>query len=294
MIEANEKAYAKINLFLDVVSRREDGFHNIETVMQTVSLADEVSVSVDMEGEPLISVSVSNNPSIPTDEKSLVYKAIKRFLDAIDKRCYVQAHLTSNIPTEAGLAGGSADAAAALRAVARIFGNPLSESEMLSIAASIGSDVAFCYKGGCAFCEGRGEIITSLKNNTDIGFVVAKGQTGMSTPRAYSALDVEYSDFNGSKPTNGPSYRDKLFAALSCGGDISECIYNVFESVVIREVPEIEEIKDIMIKNGASAAMMSGSGTAVFGVFHSDCDRHQCIDVLRELGYFAQDCTAVF
>jgi 4-diphosphocytidyl-2-C-methyl-D-erythritol kinase len=166
-----KQAYAKINTYLDVISKRDDGFHDILSVMRRVSLADNVRMEIFDSSETGINLSVKGD-DLPCDERNLVYRAAVKFLEKFKICSKINIEIEKKIPIGAGLAGGSADAAATLRALNRIF-NLASEEQLLEIAAEIGSDVPFCLLGGTALCEGRGEIITPIKSPKNVHFVVA-------------------------------------------------------------------------------------------------------------------------
>ena len=244
-----ERAYAKVNLFLDVTSCREDGFHNINSVMHSVSLCDDITVMASESDHCNIVIS-TNIPGLSTGEDNLVYKAVSKYLSRYGITAKVEIHLEKRIPIGAGLGGGSSDAAAALRAMNRIFGRA-DRDELMVMCAELGSDVPFCLVGGTAVCTGRGEKIVSIPDPS-YNFVIAIGSERVSTPDAYRALDNLYNNFaSGSYKPNA---------------DIS-AFYNIFESVT--KIEDIRKIKNIMTKNGAEMTLMSGSGPSVFGTFKS-------------------------
>lgn len=253
-----EYANAKINLFLDVTSVREDGFHNIKSIMQSVSLCDTLFVST-TESDRTEIVIKSDAENLPLDENNLIYVSAKKYLEYFAINAKIEITLQKQIPIGAGLGGGSADAAATLRALNKIFGRA-SRDELLSLAAKIGSDVPFCLVGGTALCEGKGEIMTPISFDGEMYLVIAIGKERVSTPQAYRALD-ELNNFVFTPDPRG----DLLFRDMSCGKLSVDNFYNIFEDVT--NLPEIQKIKEILIKNGAEFAMMSGSGPSVFGVF---------------------------
>ena len=244
-----ERAYAKVNLFLDVTSCREDGFHNINSVMHSVSLCDDITVMASESDHCNIVIS-TNIPGLSTGEDNLVYKAVSKYLSRYGITAKIEIHLEKRIPIGAGLGGGSSDAAAALRAMNRIFGRA-DRDELMVMCAELGSDVPFCLVGGTAVCTGRGEKIVSIPD-TSYNFVIAIGSERVSTPDAYRALDNLYNNFaSGSYKPNA---------------DIP-AFYNIFESVT--KIEDVRKIKNIMTKNGAEMTLMSGSGPSVFGTFKS-------------------------
>ena len=189
MRAVKEKANAKINLYLDVISKREDGFHDVKTVMHSVSLSDEVTVIYSPSDTQNIRISLKGNRFLPTDDKNLAYKAAKLYLDSAAMRADIDIILDKHIPIAAGLAGGSSDAAATLRAMNKLFDKMFSEKALFKMAEKIGSDVPYCLYGKTALCEGRGEIITKLPDTLKLNVVIAVANEYVSTPMAYSELD---------------------------------------------------------------------------------------------------------
>ncbi len=249
-----EKAYAKINLYLDVVGRREDGYHNIESVMQTVSLYDTVRVS--LTEEEGISMTCTDG-GLLCDEKNLCIKAARAFVAASGVKSGIFIELEKRIPMQAGLGGGSADAAAVLRALNSLFDDFFTAEELRNIAKRIGADVPFCIVGGTCLAEGIGEILTPLRSVEGLHIVITMGEGASSTPEAYKAID--------SKPAAKKASIKAILRAidaldLPC---IISGLYNRFEDVI----GGIDEAKSILKKSGAQGVLMSGSGTAVFGVF---------------------------
>lgn len=272
-----EKAYAKINLFLDVTGRRDDGFHNLITVMHSVSLCDEIILTATPSDERSIYVA-SNDPTLETNENNLIYKSALKFMSYFGIIARVDVKLDKRIPIGAGLGGGSSDAAATLRAMNKIYGLATDE-QLLSMAAEIGSDVPFCLLGGASMCTGRGEKIDPYKCGLTSDVVIAIGEMRVSTPKAYALLDEKYCDFK-----ERPKYNPGL--------DIHEVnLYNIFESVT--SLDEIDEIKRIMTENGASATLMSGSGPSVFALFDNEADAEDARKVLSDKGFSAYRCKTI-
>lgn len=269
-MRTTEKAYAKINLYLDVLAKREDGFHDIKTVMHAVSLADELSLSVTPSSETSVILKIIGDDAIPTDDRNLVVKAAKAFSLKTEIKFEAEIALTKQIPSSAGLAGGSSDAAATLRALNRIFEFPLSQDELLELAAALGSDVPFCLVGGTALCEGRGEVLTPITVDKKMHFVIAKGSSAVSTPRAYSRLDELHSDF-ANYDISSAEKRYEIFSDSLHGGNVAASLYNIFEEAVSTQAPEVARLKSLLLNEcGAKAAIMSGSGPAVFAIFDSE------------------------
>lgn len=269
-MKTTENAYAKINLFLDVNSKRQDGYHGITTVMQEISLCDSLTVTVDREASERKITVVTDSPELslaPTD--NLAYRAAQRFLQRINRDANIGISLEKKIPIAAGLGGGSSDAAATLRALNRLFDTPLSDGELSALAAELGSDVPFCLHGGTALCRGRGEIVTPLEFDADIRILIAKSSDEIKTPRAYSALDKKYSDFTAERAAAEPYFCELKEYISGKRGKIPE-LYNIFESVIFDECENARKIKEDMLSFGACAALLSGSGPSVFGIFDSD------------------------
>lgn len=264
-----ERANAKINLHLDVISRRDDGFHDIQTVMHSVSLADELTVTYTPSNETNVKMHINGNKFLPTDDKNLAVRAATCYLNAACKTANIDIKLNKKIPVSAGLAGGSSDAAATLRAMNRLFGKMFSESALFEMAAALGSDVPYCLYGKTALCEGRGEIITKLPDTLKLCLVVAISNERVSTPSAYSTLDEIYSYFDGSVKTGGDTYFSGLISSIKGGGLVPEKLFNVFEMAIFPKCPGAKSIKEKLLSLGARCALMSGSGPSVFGVFKS-------------------------
>lgn len=251
----HEKAYAKINLHLNVTAKRQDGFHDIETVMQTVSLCDELAVSLSPSDRAEAHLSICG-ADLPTDSGNIALRAAELYLARSGKIGRIDISLVKRIPVAAGLAGGSADAAATLRALNRLFNSYFSESELFALAAELGSDVPFCLLGGRAVCRGRGEQIDPISSPSDLHFVIAVADgEQVSTPAAYRALDEMYSDFDGSINSDAPALTE---------------LYNMFENAVLPTCFKAEILKKRMVELGATASMMSGSGPSVFGLFEDE------------------------
>ena len=279
-----ERAYAKINLFLDVLSRREDGFHDIRSVMHTVSLYDEVTVQRTDAPKRRITITVENAPYVPADSRNLAYRAAELFLDRGEYTDAIDIHLVKSIPTAAGMAGGSSDAAAVLRAMNRMYKRPFSQKLLLQLAAELGSDVPYCLLGHTALCEGRGERMQPLPAPRDVTFVVACGDERISAKAAYEALDGLYRNFDGSVPTGGSEAYGALTAWLLGQAGLPTALFNVFEEAVLPQCPCAERIKACLLSHGAHAALLSGSGPSVFGIFSSKGAAARAVEDLLSRG----------
>lgn len=267
MASVKEYAYAKVNLYLDVLSKREDGFHDVRTVMHTVSLADEVTVTVKPGAASRVTLSVVGHPKLPTDSRNLAVKAAELFLSATLIKAEVSIRLVKNIPVAAGLAGGSTDAAAVLRALNKAFRKPLTEKRLLALAAELGSDVPYCLLGGTALCYGRGELIERLPEKLRLNVVIAVADEYVSTPTAYSELDRIYADFKEPRDEDHDAAFDAIMSAVSTGALTDAKLLNVFEKAILPICSGAESIKAKMLELGATHALMSGSGPSVYGIF---------------------------
>ena len=276
MHTVTEIANAKINLFLDVTDRRPDGFHNIRSIMHSVSLADSLILSAERSGATCISLAV-DGADLSADRDNLVYRAIEAYLSRTVISAKVTARLTKRIPIGAGLGGGSSDAAATLRAMNSIF-RLLTVGELSELAARLGSDVPYCLGGGTALCEGRGELITPMTLPDKMHLVIAIGDDRTSTPTAYKALDELYHGFDGTVSTLGGEY----YSRFTDSGDICDALYNVFEAVA---PPSVASLKSRLISLGATSALMSGSGPSVFGIFQNALSAQKASDQLSAEGF---------
>ena len=273
-------AYAKINLFLDIVSLREDKYHNILSIMQSVGLHDVITVDYDCSHKEKEIKIVCDNVSIPCDNRNLAYKAA----DLILESGHVTITIEKNIPSEAGLAGGSADAAATLVAINQILGNKYSLDELKVIGKKLGADIPFCIEGGCCVVEGIGDKMTKCSPMPRFPIVIARMGEGMGTPLAYRKLDEKFNNFKDYLPK-----REKL--DILVGADEKTNIhryckgfFNIFEDVVEAERPAITQIKEILKNHGALVTLMTGSGTAVFGVFENESSANQANAELKIMG----------
>lgn len=253
-----EGAYAKLNLTLDVLGRREDGYHDLQSVMQTISIRDDVELDVGT-GKPW-TLSCSQ-PGIPEDESNLAWKAAETYCRAMKKDPEgIAIRITKRIPSQAGLGGGSADAAAVLRALNRHYGEPLSRFALAELGAEVGSDVPFCTLMGTAMVEGRGERLRPLPGMPDCVFVVCKPDFSVSTPELYRAID---SAAIPRRPDNRAMERALLSGDLKA---VAEQVYNVFDPVVTKDHLELNYIKSICNSYGSLGQQMTGSGSAVFAI----------------------------
>ncbi|QWU18141.1 4-diphosphocytidyl-2-C-methyl-D-erythritol kinase [Paenibacillus sophorae] len=252
-----EKAPAKINLMLDVLHKRPDGFHEVEMIMTMVDLADRLEMSELRRDTIIIS---SQAGYIPLDEKNLAFQAAKLLKERYGVKQGVHIHLDKKIPVAAGLAGGSSDAAAALRGLNRLWQLGLSSEELQELGAELGSDVPFCVTGGTALATGRGEKLTPIASMPQCWVVLAKPPINVSTAEVYGKLRAD-------RIAVHPSAR-LMQEAVEAGDFQAVCgrLGNVLEEVTLKLHPEVQQLKEAMIRLGADGVLMSGSGPTVFGL----------------------------
>ena len=286
-VTVTEQAYAKINYYLEVTARRTDGYHELETVMQTVSLADTLTVSRTAGTD----LTMETAAALPTDESNLVLRAAKAYFAASGNPFGCHTVLEKHIPMQAGLGGGSADAAAMLRALNRLDGNRFSAAELAAIAVSVGADVPFLVTGGTALCHGVGEVLTPVTSALQAYFAVAKLGEGVSTPVAFSVLDSHFDNFTDFRSDYSPKplllgLQTNDFEAVAAG------LFNRFEAVVADARPAVGALLDYLHRAGAPAAM-SGSGPSVFGIFRDAAAAEETVAMLCAVGAEAFFCQPV-
>ncbi len=253
-----KKAYAKVNLGLDVIGRREDGYHEVRMIMQTVDICDVLTFT--RQERPGIVVT-TDKEELPGDESNLIYKAARLVTETCSVREGIKIELQKRIPMAAGMAGGSTDAAAVFHGMNEMFGLGMDEDEMCALGVKIGADIPYCVKGGTALAEGIGEILTKLPDAPACVVLVAKPDIDVSTKYVYENLHAESLEYH-------PDI-DGMRAAIEEGDlrGMAERMGNVLETVTVNAYPVIREIKEVMKKSGAWNALMSGSGPTVFGIF---------------------------
>ena len=293
MISVKESAYAKINLYLDVLAKREDGFHDIKTIMHTVSLKDDITVSVSPAPKSRVRLNVVGNTRLPIDSRNIAVKAAELFLSSTLISADVNIKLVKNIPVSAGLAGGSTDAAAVLRALNKAFRKPLTEKRLLELAAELGSDVPYCLLGGTALCLERGENIERLPGKLRLHLVIAVADEHVSTPLAYAELDRVYSDFKEARTDNSAVCFDAILDAAKDGNMKPVELFNVFEKSIFPICFGAERIKREMATIGATHSLMSGSGPSVYGIFTDKASAENAVDHFVKQGIRAYYATTV-
>ena len=273
MKELKLKARAKINLGLDVLRKREDGYHELRMIMQTIQLCDDLILT--RKAEAGITVT-TNSDQLPVNEDNLVYRAAKLLMEEAGMKEGISIHLEKRIPIAAGMAGGSADAAAVLVGVNQMFDLGLTKTELMQRGVKLGADIPYCIMRGTALSEGIGEILTPLPPMPKCSIVIAKPEAEVSTGFVYGNLKAN-------ELTSHPDIDGQVEALKN--GDLDGIVSrmgNVLETVTIPAYPVIEQIKEIMKAEGADGAMMSGSGPTVFGIFRDETKAQKAFSVLKQ------------
>ncbi len=275
------KASAKINLSLDVTGRRNDGYHLIESVFQSIGIFDILTVTKTASGIKI----TCDDPSVPCDTRNVVYKAALLFYQYTGIKGGVAIHIEKHIPSQAGLGGGSSDGAGVLYALNKLYDTKMAIPELAEIGGRISADTAFFIYGGTAFVSGIGEKICAIRSIPPINLVIAKGTAGISTPEAYKAIDSLVNPHH-------PKTRE-LVKAIDEGKLLKKCklCENMFEYVTVNR--DVFDLKKYMLDYGAEVSVMSGSGSAVFGIFENEEDARKCVEGLKKYYYYAEYCTAV-
>ena len=277
-----ESAYAKLNLALDILGRRPDGYHDMRMVMQSIDLADQVTLSP--RSEPGISVS-TDLPYLPKGDGNIAAKAAARFFEATGLPFPgFDIDIFKQIPVCAGMAGGSSDGAAVLRILRRLYAPDMTEERLEEIGALVGSDVPYCVRGGTALAEGRGERLTDLPPLPSCFLVVCKPACSISTPELFAQVRVKKLRCHPDIPG--------MTAALEQGDleGVARRLYNVFEDILPRRYSQVFEVKSSLLELGAMAASMTGSGPSVFGIFREEDPAARAVDALLPLGVSAFLC----
>ena len=273
------RALAKINLGLDVTGKREDGYHEVRMVMQTIQMYDQLEIKE--RKEPGIRLT-TNLPFLPCNDGNLVYKAAKLLMDEFDIRQGVDMNLTKFIPVAAGMAGGSSDAAAALVGINRMFQLGLTKRQLMERGVQIGADVPYCVMRGTALAEGIGEKLTSLPGVPMCYVLIGKPGINVSTKFVYENLHADSLQYH-------PDI-DGMVASIEKGDlcGITDRMGNVLETVTCKHYPVIEQMKGILKEHGAVNALMSGSGPTVFGIFTDDQNAKEAYEAMQEAGLARQ------
>lgn len=267
-----EKAAAKINLTLDVLRKREDGYHEVEMIMTMVDLADRI----EMQELPRDTIIISSQAGyIPLDEKNLAFQAAKLIKDRYEVKQGVYIHLDKKIPVAAGLAGGSSDAAATLRGLNRLWKLDIPDAELRKLGAELGSDVPFCVTGGTAVARGRGEKLEFIDSPPGCWVVLAKPPINVSTADVYGKLRADRIERHPDTAAVLAAIKDKDFYGI-CSG-----LGNVLEEVTLSLYPEVRQLKNCMERLGADGVLMSGSGPTVFGLCAKESKANRVYNGLR-------------
>lgn len=276
------KVSAKINLSLDVTGKREDGYHEIESIFQSVGIYDTITVKRREDEKIVITCS---DPDVPCDERNIAHKAARLFFEDTGIEGGVSIHIEKEIPSQAGLGGGSSDGAGVIYAMNMLYDTQLNGKGLTELGGKISADTAFFTVGGTAYASGIGDEIESIRYIPNIDLVIAKGKSGISTPEAYRKID------GLSNPVHPKTA--KLLKAIDKGNFMDKCelCQNIFESVT--DLKDVEEIKKSMLEHGALNSVMSGSGSAVFGIFQNEETAQKCAENLKGRYEFAVHCKAV-
>lgn len=269
--------YSKINLSLDVLSKREDGYHNLQMIMQSLELHDEITLERISSGI----VIDCNAMYVPANSSNIAYKAAEMMMRENALSCGIKISIKKNIPVAAGLAGGSTDAAAVIKGMNSMFGLNKSQQELMMLGKTIGADVPYCIMGGTALAEGIGERLTKLKPLSNIPVILVKPRIGVSTAWVYGNLNInEIKD----RPQT-----DRIIEAVNTQDIkfISKNMKNVLESVTIKKYSIINDIRERLVNLGASGSMMSGSGPTVFGIFE---DKQMAESAFNSLKHSEHEC----
>jgi len=265
------KAYAKINLSLDVVGKRADGYHLLRMIMQSIDLYDIINIVKKGEGVEL----ECDRPYVPSDERNIAYKAAALFFSEYGINGGASISIKKNIPVAAGLAGGSADAAAVLRGLRDLYKPEIRDGELMELGVRIGADVPFCILGGTALCEGIGEKVTKLEPFRDKILVLVKPPFGVSTKSVYQQLDIN--KIRVHPPT------EKLIEAMKDQNlmYVSRNMKNVLENITLSRYHSLRTLKRELVELGAVGSLMSGSGPSVFGLFEDMLQAQFCYDIMK-------------
>lgn len=267
-------AHAKINLSLDVLRKREDGYHELRMIMQTIKLHDKVRLET-TEGDSI--ALECDSGWVPADERNTAWKAARLFMEHCGIKSGLRIGIDKRIPTAAGLGGGSADAAAVLRGLNKIFSTDLDHFELKKLGKLVGADVPFCVEGGTMLAEGIGEHLTPLRDFGEVDIVLVRPKIGISTRWVYENLRVEELSQND-RPNTEAMIR---FIEAGDVASVAANMKNVLELVTIPHYGVIQEAKDSLLRAGAIGSLMSGSGPTVFGIFSEECDASKAMNILE-------------
>lgn len=277
MSEITVKCNAKINLSLDVLRKRDDGYHDVEMIMQEIPLYDDITVKLGSRMPSAVIKLTCNNSAVPLDFANIAYKAAELFMKSYGEFYEVDIHIEKRIPVGAGMAGGSTDAAGVFKAMNELFENPFTTVELMKMGKTLGADVPFCIMGGCALSEGIGDVLSPLSKLSGVCYLIAKPEFSVSTPWVYK-------NFNLSVVKKHPVTKEVIKAVEE--NDLERLAYytgNVLETVTAKEFPVIEKYKEKMMEYGAVYSLMSGSGPTVFGIFDNFDFAQKAFEEFKEL-----------
>lgn len=275
------EAHAKINLSLDVLSKRDDGYHNLKMIMQTIQLHDTISIEKIPSGVEIDCVA----SYVPNNSTNIACKAAESMISKYNLNAGVRIKINKRIPVAAGLAGGSADAAAVIIGINSIFNLGIAQNELMEVGSTIGADVPYCIMGGTALAEGIGEELTSLPLLKDIPILIVKPKIGVSTAWVYKNLNFD-------RIISKPDTEALIFAIQNKDiRFIAQNMRNVLECVTVIKHPIIEKIKNNLLEEGAIGSMMSGSGPSVFGIFE---DKDKAISAYKKMKKSKNECILTF
>lgn len=282
------EAHAKINLYLDVKEKHPDGYHEIESIMQQVSLSDTITLTLnDHAGENRIKITC-DDPAIPTDRRNIVWKCAEKFFDHFGIGKYdIEIGITKRIPSSAGLAGGSSDGAAVLKLLDKAFACSASTDKLCAIGAKVGADIPFCIVGKACICRGIGEILTPIALPIqNYSIIVAFPGGGVSTPEAYALLDKTPNDGVQRNP-------DDILGEIK-SGKTPTSLYNAFERAILPVHDGATALRGSMLSLGAVSSLMSGSGPSVYGIFDDDTAFENAFSTLEKCGYRVHRCRPIY
>lgn len=267
------KAYAKINLTLDITRKRSNGYHELNSIMQTISLCDNVELKKHKDSKITLYCTKKN---VPLDERNTAYKAAQAIMDHFDLDMGVDILIDKNIPMEAGMGGGSSDAAAVLKGMIKLYDLEISKEELKDIATAIGADVPFCLIGGTCKCSGIGDIVEPITPFPDCTILICKPPVGVKTPEAYRESD-KY-------PQDDFIMTDSMVEALKTKNldNVMEFVSNRFDDIL--HMPEVQIIKSLMNEGGALQSCMTGSGSSVYGIYTKYEEALKTADILKQYG----------
>ena len=271
------RAYAKVNLALDVVRKREDGYHDLEMIMAPITLHDLIYINVIDEGIEI----ESNSKIVPTDQRNIMYKVAQLMQERYGLKKGVKIFVYKHIPTQAGLAGGSADGAAVIKAMNKLFHLNLSYEEMAALGKEVGADIPFCIYEKTAFVEGVGEKLQFIDEPFEAYLLLVKPKKGVSTQKAFTSLDL-------SKVKHQDCRKMKKGIEMNDYQAVIDNLQNTLELPSIKMVPQIKEIKKEMMKLGFDGALMSGSGSCVFGITRNQEIMNKGYEFFRKRYFFVR------